>query len=150
MVSTLPLSVQTSLKSTTVSPSGDVNDRRDVITMVDPSNFASPDSVIPDGALIDTLLPSSLKTADVGCWRTLLPSTCSSVAVCLTTSWLGNGTIGVLPAMFGLLFAWLKRHVPEKSGRPCANAAAWSTSARHTPATIAIRFMVQTPAWTPG
>src|SRR5687767_6003913 len=59
-VRTLPLTTQVSLNSTTVSPAGDGNDRRDVMTSTAPSNLASPFSVIPSGASTLTLLPSSL------------------------------------------------------------------------------------------
>ena len=59
-VRTLPLTTQVSLNSATVSPAGEENDRRDVMTSATPSNLASPVSVIPAGASTLTLIPSSL------------------------------------------------------------------------------------------
>src|SRR5258706_14468503 len=52
---------------------------------------------------------------------------------------------GVLPVVFGLLFPWLYLHVPEKSGRACANVTVSTPSARATARTRVDRFMVQTP-----
>ena len=55
-----PLRVQISWNSTTVSPAGEENERRDVMTSVAPSKRASPVSVIPSGASTVTRVPSSL------------------------------------------------------------------------------------------
>ena len=49
-----------SVNSTTVSPTGETNDRRDLTARVAPSNLASPVSMMPSGASTLTRLPSSL------------------------------------------------------------------------------------------
>src|SRR3954447_2481653 len=50
---------------------------------------------------------------------------------------------GVLPAIPGVLFCWLNRHVPVKSGRPCASADAHSNTATPSPITSLIPSLTQ-------